>query len=300
MKPKKLAEEIEKKALNSFDKLNKIIISVQNDAYGDVVVVLKKLSLTKDGYIIQNAENRNIIRDANRSFAKALQSPEYLEGLNRFTVTFSVIDDLNSGYFSSFEGFSPNRQFMKAMQKQAIQDIERTLLNEGLESQIKQPLLKILNQNVNTGGSFTGMVEQVRDYIKGTDEVEGKLLRYVKQITKDVLFDYSRTYQNAVASDLGLEFYLYVGGVMDKTRPFCEERAGKFYHHKEVELWANQDWKGKRADTTKSSIFIYAGGYNCLHQILPVSEVVVPAEVIKRATDEGYYKAKTPALVESD
>src|SRR5690606_38010484 len=173
-------------------------------------------------------------------------SAEYVSGLNQFTVIYTVIDDLNIEYFSSFDKFSANKMFMKSLQKQAIVEIESTLLNEGLESQIKQPLARILNQNINSGGSFTGMLEQVQNYIKGTDTVDGHLLRHSKTITKDILFNYSRTYQSAVSSDLGLEFYLYVGGVMDTTRPFCEHKAGEYFHHKEVEQWAKQEWAGKR------------------------------------------------------
>lgn len=299
MTPKKLATEIESKSLKAIDRLNKVIISTQEDAYGRVTIVLKDLALNKNGYIIQNAENRGILREANKAFAKAIESAEYVSGLNQFTVMFTVIDDLNVEYFTSLDNFSANKQFMKSLQKQAIAEIESTLLNEGLESQIKQPLSRILNQNINSGGSYTGMVEQVKDYIKGTDTVDGKLLKHSKTITKDILFNYSRTYQSAVASDLDLEFYLYVGGVMDTTRPFCEHKAGQYFHHKEIEQWAKQDWAGKRPGTTESSIFTYAGGYNCLHQILPVSEIVVPVEVKERASKAGYYKAKTPVLVEA-
>jgi hypothetical protein len=262
--------------------------------------VLKKLGLDKDGYILQNAENRRIIREANRAFAKALENSGYLEGLNKFTVTFSVIDEINGEYFKGFDGFNPNRQFIRSLQKQAIADIEAQMLNQGLEAQIKFPLQQILNQNVNTGGSFRGMLEQVKAYIKGSPDADGKLLRYSKQITKDVLFNYSRAYQQSVSSDLGLEFYLYSGTIIDKTRHFCEEKAGKYFHQKEIEAWAEQDWKGKREGTTKNSIFTYAGGHNCYHQILPVSILLVPAEVIERAKEAGYYKSKSPALLEQD
>lgn len=298
MTPKNLAEKIENRSLRAVERLNKVVVSVQNDAYGDVIVVLKKLALDSDGYILQNAENRAIIREANRAFSRALENSGYVDGLNQFTVTFNVIDDLNAEYFQDFNGFSPNRQFMKSLQKQAVLDIEKMLLNEGLEAQIKQPLLQILNQNINSGGSFTGMLDQVRNYIKGTD-ADGRLLRYSKQITKDLLFNYSRTYQSAVASDLGLEFYLYVGGIIRTSRDWCREKAGNYFHHKEIEGWASEEWSGKRADTTENSIFIYAGGYGCLHQILPVSEAIVPEEVIKRAVMQGYYKQRKPALQEA-
>jgi hypothetical protein len=290
--PKNLAKNLEERSLNAIERFNKIVIATQNNAHGRVVVVLRKLKVDKDGYIIQNAENRAIIREANRVFARAIEGGQYVEGLRNFTVTFAVLDDVNEAYFKSFDRFSVNRQFMKALQKETIKEIETTLLNEGLASQIKLPLSRILDQNVNSGGSFAGMLDQVKDFIKGSPEVDGRLLRHAKTITKDTLFNYSRAYQQAVASDLGLEFYMYVGGIMDTTRHFCSERAGKFFHHKEIEQWAKEDWKGKRSDTTESSIFVYAGGHNCLHSIIPVAVQVVPVEVIERAIKAGLYKAK--------
>jgi hypothetical protein len=297
MTPKELAQRLEDQALKSLERFTRVVIATQENAYGEVVVVLKKLSLDQDGYIQQTAENRAILRQANRAFQKGIDQSGYLSGLNRFTVTFSLLDEINEEYFNTFPNFKTNRLFMKDLQKQAIKEIEATLLNQGLEAQIKIPLSQVLNQNVNSGGSFSAMLDQVRNFIKGTPENEGKLLRYAKQITKDVLFNYSRTYQQAVSSDLGLEFYMYSGGLMDKTRKFCEERAGKFFHQKEIEQWAAMDWQGKRPGTTESSIFVYAGGHNCLHQIIPVSVIVVPKEDIQRAIQQGYYKVKKAAAV---
>lgn len=293
MTPKKLAEKLESKALSSIERLSKAVISVQDDAYGAIVVKLKELALDSEGYIRQTAENRAIIREANRAFARALERGGYVQALNSFTVVFGVLDGVNAEYFSGFDKFSPNRQFMKALQKQVIADIESSLLNEGMISQVKNPLSQLLNQNINSGASFTGMLDQVKAFIKG-DANEGKLLRHVKTVVRDVLFNYSRTYQIAVAADLGLEFYLYSGGLIDTSRPWCKERAGKYFHHKEIEAWADESWAGKRPDTTQSSIFIYAGGYSCLHQILPVSEVMVPPEVVQRAVEAGYIKRNAP------
>jgi hypothetical protein len=292
MTPEELSGNLERRSLRAIERFNKIVIATQNDAFGNVVVVLKKLKTDREGYIIQNAENRAILREANRAFSKVIDRGAYVEGLRNFTVTFTVLDEVNDAYFKTFDKFNVNRQFMKSLQKEAIKEIESTLLNEGLESQIKAPLSRILNQNINSGGSFTGMLKQVEDFIKGNADVDGRLLRHAKTITKDVLFTYSRTYQQAVASDLNLEFYLYTGSIIDTTRHFCEERAGKFFHHKEIESWAGLDWSGKRSDTTESSIFIYAGGHGCLHSLIPVGVQVVPVEVIERARVAGFYKAK--------
>jgi hypothetical protein len=85
-----------------------------------------------------------------------------------------------------------------------------------------------------------------------------------------------------MVSDLKLEWYSYSGGLMDKSRPFCIARAGNFYHQKEIESWAEQSWAGKNPNTTKSSIFVYCGGYSCGHQLIPVSDTVISEEDKKR------------------
>src|SRR5690606_7559739 len=124
---------------------------------------------------------------------------------------------------------------------------------------VKTPLMEILSQNVNQGGSFSGMLDQVRMYIRGDEKVDGRLLSYSRGILRDVLFQFSRGFQQAVTVDLKLVWYKYVGGVIDTTRPFCEARNGQYWHKKEIEAWASLDWAGKHRLTTESSIFTLMG-----------------------------------------
>ncbi len=132
--------------------------------------------------------------------------------------------------------------------------------------------------------------KQLRQVTLGDSEREGKLKRYSRQIVTDTLFNFSRGLQEAVSMKSGLQFIEWLGPLGKDSRPFCVERAGNYYHKREVELWANEDWAGKRPDTTESTIFIYAGGYRCVHTPIYVSEFVVPSEVIERAKELGYYK----------
>jgi hypothetical protein len=96
--------------------------------------------------------------------------------------------------------------------------------------------------------------------------------------------------QEAVSIPAGLQFVVYSGGLIKDSREFCVERAGNYYHKREVELWAKEEWQGKRPDTTESTIFIYAGGFRCQHMIIYVSEFSVPNDVIERAKLAGYYE----------
>lgn len=277
MSAKQLADEIEAIIAEAMEVTGLQINDLQRIVYNRLISVLKGLELDPDGYINQSAVNRRVLYDAENLIYESLPGKNLTDIVTQALNVIPQIDALNEEYFTGVaKSFNPNRAFIKSLQSQTIRSIENNLLQDGLTATIKNPLVNILYQNVNTGGQFSGMLQQIRDFISGNDEIEGRVFSYSRTYLSDALFDYSRAYQQAMTADLKLEWYSYNGGVMDKTRPFCEERVGNFYHQKEVEKWAEEDWKGKRAGTTESSIFVFCGGYNCRHSLIPVSDIIVP------------------------
>lgn len=279
MSASELANQIEGLIIEANGKYASRIIAVQNKLYADLVTILKFVDLDEQGYIKQNAGNRAILRAAQDQFDKTIRSSTYQYALEQHLNVIPVIDSLSTEYFESISSaFKPNRVFIKSLQNQTIETVNTLILQDGLAAQIKLPLNQILQQNINTGGSFTGMLNQVKTFVQGNENLDGRLLSYSKTILHDTLFQYARSFQNSVTEDLGLVWYRYVGGIMDKSREFCIERNGGFFHQKEVESWADLSWKGKNNLTTKSSIFILCGGYNCSHQLIPVSDLIVPED----------------------
>jgi hypothetical protein len=297
MTPEELAAEIERLIVANNIRFSQAITKVQLSLYNRIIVILKDLELDAEGYIKQSSANRKILRDAQNAFDETINNPTYQSAVTSHMRVIPRLDQSNSKYFQSVSDlFKPNKNFIKELQKQVIRDVNANLLNEGVIVQVKMPLNQILSQNINSGGSFSGFQQQLKNFIVGNDNVEGRLLKYTKTYTADTLFNYSRTWQDAVTGDLGLEFYLYSGGLTAEgkksggSRDFCRERTGKYFHRKEIEGWADEDWQGKNPLTTESSIFTLAGGYNCKHSIIPVSELIVPRDVIQRAIEAGYYK----------
>jgi hypothetical protein len=283
MTPKRLADSIEGLIVTANEKYASRISRVQNQLYDAMVGKLKDLEIDSEGYIKQNANNRKILREAQNTFDTTISKSIYESALNDHLKVIPTINQLNNDYFDTISSaFKPNRVFIQQLQASTIETLNTYILQDELTAQIKLPLNEILNQNINSGGSYSGMVKQLETFIKGNNEVEGRLLRYTKVYVSDTLFNYSRAYQQAVTADLGLSWYLYSGGLMDKSRPFCTARAGKFFHESEVKDWASLEWQGKNQLTTESSIFVYAGGHNCRHQITPVSEIIVPQEDLDR------------------
>lgn len=283
MLPHDLAEKIEALIIAANDKFVKAMAGVEAKLYNDLLAILRLVGLDPDGYIKQSAENRAILRTAQAQFDKSLENSVYQYSVEKHLSAINEIDALNQAYFETVSStFKANKIFIRGLQNSAVETVNSYLLQDGLASQVKLPLNNILNQNFNTGGSFSGMLNQLRIFIKGDPDLDGRLVSYSRGILRDALFQYSRAYQQSVTADLKLSWYSYSGGVMDKTRPFCIERNGKFFHQKEVEAWAELDWAGKNNQTTKSSIFVLCGGWNCGHSIIPVSEIIVPKSDLDR------------------
>lgn len=283
MTPNNVADHIEGLVISANGRFEKAILRVQEKLYSDLVTILKFIETDVDGNIIQNAGNRSILRAAQSQFDKTILSSEYHDAVESHLKVVPKIDALNTAYFEAVSSaFKPNRVFIKELQAQAIESVNTLVLNEGLAAQVKIPLNDILNQNINSGGSFSGMLKQLRTFIEGDTSREGKLLSYSKQILRDTLFNYARSYQQSVVADLKLTWYLYAGGLMDTSREFCQLRAGKYFHEEEIKSWAGLKWQGKNPLTTESSIFVYCGGHFCQHQLIAVHDSSVPKEDLDR------------------
>lgn len=279
MSAQQLAEEIEALISSGMDIFADEVLEIQNLIYDRLTTSLKDLQLDKDGFVLQNAANRRILYDAQGIVDGLLPGQSLTQTVSNVLTIIPQIEALNAEYFAGIsEKFRLNRTFLSLLQDQTVQKIESTLLQDGLRFSIREPLKDILTQNINTGGSYSGMLGQVRNFIQGDESLDGRLLSYSRGILKDTLFDYSRAFQQSVTADLKLSYYMYAGGIMDKTRPFCAARAGNFYHESEIKKWADQEWEGKRRGTTESSIFIFCGGYNCSHSLIPVHKNIVPKE----------------------
>lgn len=289
MSPNEVANQIEQLILSANEKYAKTIAAIERSMYNRIAAVLKDLEVNKDGYIIQNAANRRLIKEAENIYYDTISSAAYVGSLQKYVSIIPKIDKLNQDYFSQFGKFKDNKNYFKSLQNQVVNDMNTYILQDGVSAAIRTPLVEILNRNINSGGQFAGFLEEVKTFIVGND-TEGKLLRYARNQTRDILFNYSRAYQQAVTADLGLEFYVWSGGLTGTSRDFCKVRAGKYFHHNEIESWASQSWSGKHAGTTEASIFIYAGGYGCGHTPIPVDVSAVPSSDIDRNVKNGNYK----------
>jgi hypothetical protein len=250
--------------------------------------LLDKLE-TKDGNLALTSKNlaqREVILT---ELLKVLMEGDYIDAVTEFAKEIGVQVEITNNYLeaefkSTFTEETIYKDILRASQKQALSYFDE----DAVAKVLIQPLREQLTASMTSGASMPQMIKSLTAYIQGNYEIDGALLRHVKQVSYDAFAVTDRQYTEVVARALDVEFYLYQGGLISDSREFCTQHNGKYYHRKEIEAMAAKEWQGKRKGTNTNTIMVYAGGYQCRHSWLPVSEFSVPKDVMERAREKGY------------
>jgi len=100
-------------------------------------------------------------------------------------------------------------------------------------------------------------------------QLSGLLKKYSATYAATAFAAFDRKIQNVKSAQLGLEYYLFSGGLIKDSRQWCVDHAGKVYTKAEIEAWQNDTWKGKAEGR---SIWEFLGGWNCQHILSPMTE----------------------------
>ena len=118
------------------------------------------------------------------------------------------------------------------------------------------------------------MRRSIESVIESDPSRLGLLTRYVTQISRDALYQFSGLANQVIAVEYGLNAYEYVGSLVDDSRPQCQrwvEKQVLFFSELQEEInWALDNGKGMIPSTTPQNFAIYRGGYNCQHEAIPV------------------------------
>lgn len=150
----------------------------------------------------------------------------------------------------------------------ALEAVRRSLTGEGVQQIYVSEIVKTLQFHVYSKSRKSDF----REALKKILGEKGQPMKYFTTYTSDALYQYSRAYTDEVTKALGAQHYYYMGTRIKTTREFCNVRVGKAYTKAEVKEWAKKEWGGKIPGTNAQSIFMYAGGYNCRHRLLPISK----------------------------
>lgn len=272
----------------SVDKFVEGLPEVQRQTYTRLLALLKELDTQGD--TIQNSvRNIRLLGSIKQELDDLVLNDKYLNSVKEFVTAYGAVASLNDRYFSAVaDRYSPPKMLAE-VRKQAVNDAVAALTENGIGANYTDQLRELVKTAITSGGSYSDLAERLRTTIVGTDEEAGKLIKYAKQVTTDGINQFNRTYQKAVTDDLGFKWFRYTGSNLRTTRPFCREMTkpeNEYFHISQVpdiikgRLNSGEvDTQGLRKETNSTNFFIYAGGYNCGHSIIPVPEALVPDAV---------------------
>jgi hypothetical protein len=304
-------KDILKEIESAIEKFNKGIPSAQKGMYDDITEQIRRLDL-KDGRIKATVGNLRVVNSIKNQLTKLILTDDYLENVKEFAQSFNEITKLQNTYWKSVESSFKPGPLLKEIRTQAIADTVGKLTEAGIGANISEQITDVLRTNITSGGSYKSLEGQLRELLIDTDKSQGILTKYAKQITTDSVNQYSAQYTQSVSSDLGFEWYAYQGSDIKTTRPFCDAMTDlRYFHISEIprllradDLYYTKDGKqtkvpiysrtelpaGMIEGTNSENFFIRRGGYNCGHQIRPVSERLVPVEFKDRVYNTAAYQ----------
>jgi hypothetical protein len=281
-------------------KLETAAIKTQAEAWKKIRPILAEMDVDAAGNIEQTENNVRRIGLINEELKKVLAGSEYKEAVKSFLDSIDKGVQLTDEIARTFEeSFEPNQ-----VQKQLLQISKQNAINafygSGLDARFTQPFLEQLTANVSARAPLREAVNALEGLVVGTEANDGRILANIKTTATTAQAVADRSYSAAVNEELGIEWYEYLGGEIDTTRPFCRNREDGIYHKKEIEAWGDGKnsagindirdgtWAGRIDGTDSRSIFTFVGGWNCRHYLVPVPENKVPDTVKARARAEGY------------
>lgn len=306
-------KDILEKINDSISNMNKRIPAIQKDIYDSLQEDLMKLDL-QDGRIKTTVKNLSLINSIKNKLNRIILTDEYKAEVKEFAKSFIEITGLQNQYWRGIESTFKPKPLLQAIKEQAISDTVFKLTEAGIGANIAEPIADILRTNITTGGSYKDLTKQLRESLVNT-QTPGTLEKYVGQITTDAVNQYSAQYTQVVASDLGYQWFKYDNTDINSTRPWCDAMTDQPYFHisqipkliKGEGLTYFNKKTGEREPvpiydktglptgmipgTDASNIFVRRGGYNCGHQIRPVNEKQVPADIVAKVKASPEYQA---------
>lgn len=249
----------------------------QKDLVEVIVLAFAQMFDIKDDVIISNQSN--ISRVAASKALKEIFKRLGQRITNKMINGYLSLMGLNKKYFAVFKtGLLLDAQSKAESRVWASlgYDPETKKLKNGsyLDSITKDKTLerriKVIATRAAIGGtSWLDFRKNVSDYILKTGK-NGALSQVLnRSAVYDSFAEVDRTLTAVYAEELDLKYFIYQGGLMTTTRPFCKERNGKVFSSEEIDAWNDLTWQGKNEGST---VQISQGGYNCRHFYSPISE----------------------------
>ena len=236
----------------------------------EVVGLVSELSLDPDDRAKTLRESITLKRKISDAL---VENTSYQAAVGSLLLGFEKMANVTDDYMSlTLDDYKRKKDLYNAILRVNVEQTKSLLLGAGIRDNFGNAIQEVLKSFISGVGTTPELQKTLRAFIKGSAAQKPFLERYIKQTTSDAVMVFNREYINAISEDLNIKHYLYAGIIVQDSRDFCIARAGRAFTRKQVEDWASLGkWQGRMPNTTKTTIFSFCGGYNCQHELYPIS-----------------------------
>ena len=257
------------------------------------------LQVDENGNIAPTAYNKNMLLTIDKLFTDYGKQHNVAVLATLLNSVGSVLD-FNAKYYSNFT--KPAE--LLPLKKKAISNVQgwlgiddKTANENGYLSTlvksdaVKNQLKDLSMRAVYSQKGWQKTKQEIKDFIDGKDGKSlGALEKYYRNYSYDLISQVDRATAKTYADDLKFEFAIYEGGLIETSRPFCEEHNGKVYHISEI-----LKFDPPTAKQPNYNPITDLGGYACRHHLnwIPTSLALMMRPDAKNLVGTGITGVKT-------
>jgi hypothetical protein len=261
-------ERLEKKLFRSFEEIQEEIFQM--------VDRLTRRFKTVDGYYVPDPDTEALLARLNKAISKIIRDSHISDELINWIDDFDQIDKNIKALQSSLNGIKVSGEIFTQQKAWAIDNTVNSLVSGNLDSKFINPVKQLLYSRVAYGGSVVDAERQLRTLILGEGKNPGVLERSIGQVARDTINQYQGTINQQIKVQYELTNIRYVGPLVRDSREQCIRWINKFDgfirdDQLEDEIrWAYNNGSGMMPDTIPENFCQKRGGYNCIHEAIPV------------------------------
>lgn len=229
-----------------------------------------KLQFNEQKQVINNQYNRTLLLSVDKLFVEYGKTENPLLMGQLISGVMSVMD-FNAKFYSNL---TPNAKLLPLRAK-VLDNVKGWLGIEGnatkpngyldtlvKSDQVKNTIKQSLMKTVYGQEGYDTARKSLSKMIDGDRDSMGALQKYHRNFTYDLYSQIDRATGKTYADDLGFNFAIYEGGLIETSREFCKEHNGNVYHRSEIE-----EFNPKVAKQPDYNPFTDLGGYACRHHL---------------------------------
>ena len=180
---------------------------------------------TERGRLVSVQANLKVLQKLH-SRITFLFDEEYGEGVRQSIVGF---DAVLANISQNFRDLNVVMEFT-GVDRDIIKSLRQTTFNNftAYGEAAQQRLVTEMYNQVIAGNKMSTLTNLIRGVFTGHVDVRGRpMSMYANRYAFDSVMNFHNTVNNKKAEDIGLTHFLYMGDIIQTSRPFCRHRAGR-------------------------------------------------------------------------